>query len=264
LSATVSVVVPSLNSREFIANALASALEQDGVNFEVVVQDGGSTDGTPELVRRLADERVQLIVEPDEGQADALNRAVRIASGEWIFWLNADDLIAPSAFANAAAALDERHDIVFGAWGVVDEEGQLIKHYTPGTLTRERLLTRGTFVFSGSTFFRKELIIERGGFDATLDCCMDYDLLLRIVPGARIARISQDLGYLRSHPRSKSNSRPWAFFREHSIIAFRSARPSIRLITRIAVAQLQMAAYLLTRPIWRSSIWLRLRPAKRW
>jgi glycosyltransferase involved in cell wall biosynthesis len=261
---TVSVVVPSLNSRKYLADALASVLEQDGVSFEVLIQDGGSTDGTADVVRSLADERVRLIVEPDGGQAEALNRALRTASGEWILWLNADDVIAPNAFESVAAALNEEQDIVFGAWGLVNEEGKLIKHYTPGNLTRERLLTRGTFVFSGAAFFRRNFVIERGAFDTTLDYCMDYDLLLRVVPGARIARVQHDIGYLRSHPNSKSNSRPWAFFREHSIIALRNASPSARSVTRIVVAQFVMAAYILTRPIWRSAVWLRLRPAKRW
>jgi glycosyltransferase involved in cell wall biosynthesis len=260
---TLSIIVPSLNSGRFIRYALSSVLAQGAIDFEVIVHDGGSTDGTHEIIRACADERIRLITEPDDGQADALNRAVQRATGDWILWMNADDLLAQNAFAQAADTLNGSHDIVLGGWGLVDESGRLIKHYTPARLEHSRLLTKGAYVFSGSTFFRRELLLERGGFDPSLNFCMDYDLLLRVVPNARIAQIPYDVGYLRCHPLSKSNSQPWGFFREHWIVARRNASGSRWMLARLLIAQLKMAAYLLSRPVWRSPIWLWIRPSKR-
>jgi glycosyltransferase involved in cell wall biosynthesis len=262
MTVSISVIVPSLNSAEFIGQALRSALAQSAVDFEIVVQDGGSTDSTHEVVRGLNDDRVRLIIERDDGQADALNRALSQAKGDWIIWLNADDLLAHDAFASAAEALCDSNDIVFGDWGLVDSAGRLFKHYTPLPLSLERLLARGAYVFSGGVFFRKSLLTERGAFDSKLHFCMDYDLFLRVVSDARIAQIPHDIGYLRSHPKSKSNSTPWSFFREHWVVARKHAPSEPRVIARLVASQLKMAAYLSTRPLWRSRLWLYVRPAK--
>ena len=263
MTVPISVIIPSLNCGEFIRGALLSVLAQSAVGFEVIVQDGGSTDSTHEVIRDFADDRLRLFIERDDGQADALNRGLRKAAGDWIIWLNADDVLARDAFESAAEALGEPNDIVFGDWGLVDSDGRLFKHYSPAALSQERLLAHGTYVFSGGVFFRRSLVIERGGFDSRLNFCMDYDLLLRIVPNARIAQIPHDIGYLRSHPTSKSDSRPWSFFKEHWVVARKHAPSELHVIARLVVSQLKMAAYLLSRPLWRSRLWLNFRPAKR-
>src|SRR2546430_4160523 len=94
MSVKLSVVVPSLNSGRFIRHALSSVLAQESVDLEVIVQDGGSSDETREIIRDYGDDRILLVTESDDGQAEALNRAVQRATGEWILWLNADDVLA--------------------------------------------------------------------------------------------------------------------------------------------------------------------------
>jgi glycosyltransferase involved in cell wall biosynthesis len=243
-------------------DALESALSQQGIAFEVLIQDGASTDRTHELVREFRDERLRLVVERDDGQADALNRALSNAKGEWIIWLNADDLLAPDAFASVAPLLGEPYEIVFGSSGLIDSDGRLFKHYTPEQLSYERLLRRGTYVFSGSTFFRRTHLLARGGFNQALHYCMDYELFLRVVPTARIIQVPHDIGYLRCHPASKSSSMPWRFFGEHWMVVRQHSPSDAGTIGRLLLGHAKMGFYLMTRPVWRSRLWLAFRPAK--
>jgi len=109
----ISVVVPSLNSSEFLPNALRSALGQ-GVELEVVIQDGGSTDGTHHMVAALQEPRIRFFSGQDSGQADAINRAVAHARGDWMVWLNADDVLVDGALQSVTTALDDCVDFVYG------------------------------------------------------------------------------------------------------------------------------------------------------
>jgi GT2 family glycosyltransferase len=259
----VSVLVPSLNAGDFIRSALISVLGAR-IPLEVIVQDGGSVDATHEIVKRIADERVRLIVERDRGQADALNRGLAVARGEFILWLNADDVVIAQGLEQAIGATNDA-DVVYGGWGLIDVGGRRIKTYRPGPLDYNRLLRRGAYIFSGSLLVRRELLQALGGFAGSLHSCMDFDLLLRMArSGATAKRIDGEIGLLRIHPASKGERAPWQFFREHWRIAWRERSTAPELLSWILLAQIRMAMYLLTRPIWRSSAWLRIRPAKEW
>ena len=93
----VSIVTPSLDQGAFVERTLESVLSQQGdFDLEYLVQDGGSSDGTLEILERHKD-RISLVVERDSGQADAVNRALRRARGEIVGWVNSDDLLRPGA-----------------------------------------------------------------------------------------------------------------------------------------------------------------------
>src|SRR6266545_6693676 len=100
----VSIITPSLNQAAFIAAAIESVLMQDYPSIEYIVVDGGSSDGTLEILKRYGD-RVRWISEPDAGQSDAIDKGVRLTHGEILAWLNADDLYLPRAVSAAVAAL---------------------------------------------------------------------------------------------------------------------------------------------------------------
>src|SRR4051812_29881963 len=89
----ISVIMPSFNSGPFLREAMTSVLSGPGPTRELVIQDAQSDDGTREVVDSFNDPRIRLVSEPDNGQADAINRAVNRSRGEWILWLNADDAL---------------------------------------------------------------------------------------------------------------------------------------------------------------------------
>src|SRR5258708_2432868 len=110
----VSIITACFNARAYIESTLHSVLSQTGPALEYIVVDGGSTDGTLDILRRYQD-RIRLISEPDRGQADALNKGLRLARGELVGWLNADDTYEPGAVEAGWQALrqDSQAGLVF-------------------------------------------------------------------------------------------------------------------------------------------------------
>ena len=256
----VSVLIPSFNSSPHLAHSVASALAQDGIAIEVLVQDGGSTDGSLDALTALADPRLDWISEPDGGQSDALNRALGRARGDYVIWLNADDLLTPGA-GRALLAAARRHgcDVVHGSYEIIDAGGEVIKPYTSAPLERARLIRYGTYIFSGALLIDRRLLLKIGCFDDHLHYCMDYDLLLRIArSGARTGRIADVVAQFRRQPESKSESVWLPFVREHLRVARRHGATRLQIVRSVVFT----LTYLALRPLWRSSIWLRIRPRK--
>jgi glycosyltransferase involved in cell wall biosynthesis len=255
----ISVVVPSLNSGAYLPDALRSALDQE-VDLEVVVQDGGSTDATSEIVTSFQDPRVRFFREPDGGQADAVNRAVAAARGEWIVWLNADDMLAPSALGAVGHLLDDGTDLVYGDWRLIRHDGRVLRTYrAPPRISREYVLRHGTAVFSGSMIFRRSRFLEWGGLDSRLSFCMDFELLARIADWPRMRYVPVVIGTFRVHDRSKSGNEPWAFLREERAIRKRFAATS-RLAD--AMHDARFAAYIVSSPLRYSRAWSAVRKVK--
>ncbi len=257
--ASISVIMPSLNGRHFIETAIRSVLSQDVDELELVIQDGGSTDGTRELVESLADPRVRIVSEPDRGQADALNRAVGRARGEWILWLNADDELARGVLPTLAPALSDGHDLIYGDFGIIDEHGTVVKEYETPDFSFKRILDRGAYIFSGSMLVRREVIEQVGGFDEHLGYCMDYDFLCKIAPRVKPRYHPGIVAYLRDHAATKSRRQPWSFLRERWIVSRRHGAPLVSTVQGQVVGTL----YLLAGPLRRSRHWRQLHPRKR-
>lgn len=131
----ISIVMPSLNQARFLPEALDSVLAQDHAHLELIVADGGSSDGTAGILaeRGATDPRLRWFSKPDTGPAQALNRAMAEARGTLIGWLNADDLYAPGAVRRAAEALELHPEwvLAYGHGEHVDETGGLISPIPP-------------------------------------------------------------------------------------------------------------------------------------
>jgi glycosyltransferase involved in cell wall biosynthesis len=231
---TVSVVIPSFNGAAYLREALVSALEQDPPPLEILVQDGGSTDDTAAIVAAFDDPRISIVSEPDGGQSDALNRVIARTRGEWVCWLNVDDLLRPGLFAAAAQAGDA--DVVYGDFEWIDEDGRPLRHFQPpAELTQERLLNDGCYVFSGAALFRRSIFERFGGLDERLHLAMDYDLYLRIAPHVRARKVPATLGAFRVHGDSKTSAITWGVFRETGRVRRRhdGYRPATRRLVLI-------------------------------
>jgi glycosyltransferase involved in cell wall biosynthesis len=252
--------MPSLNSERYIGDAIHSVLSQEVDDLELVIQDGGSTDGTMDVVRTFANSQISWRSEPDRGQADALNRAVRRAVGDWILWLNSDDTLAPGALSKLLPRLGStRFLIVHGDFGIIDGEGRIVKRYVCSPMTFERLLPRGAYVFSATVFVNRGLVAEVGPFDERLHFCMDDDWLLRLAKASKAHYEPGIVAFLRDHAESKTRTHPWGLWRERWIVARRHGASRFSA----GRGQVFLAAYLSMRPLLRSRLWRRLRPGKR-
>jgi len=256
--------MPVMNGERFIEEALRCALASE-VDLEIIVQDGGSTDATAEIVASLGDRRVSFLSESDQGQADALNRAIRRARGRWILWLNADDFVDPSAVSRLSSTLmNTEATLVYGDFAIVDVAGRPIRSYEcPGHWSRGSLLDTGLRVFSGSIFLDRTLLCSLGGFDNRLHYCMDYELLIRIIPEARLLYVPGVIGSFRMHSGSKSGSVPWRFFREYRSIQSKYRSSGLWGRVKSYNAQSRLALFTATSRFRYSRTWSRIRPTKR-
>ncbi|MDD5371442.1 MAG: glycosyltransferase family 2 protein [Anaerolineaceae bacterium] len=198
----VSIVTPSFNQACFLETTLRSVLEQDYPNIEYFVMDGGSQDGSREILERYASRLAGWVSEPDQGQTDAINQGFARANGKYLAWLNSDDTYEPGAIREAVAYLEAHPEAgaVYGDTNFIDEQGSIIGRF-PARQTDLARLRRGyVHIPQQATFFRADLWRRVGPLDPSFFFAMDYDLWVRL------ARI-QPLVYL---------PRVWANFRLHS------------------------------------------------
>ena len=196
MSRRISVIMPSYNAAAYIGEAVGSILSQDFQDYEIVIQDAGSTDGTESIIRSFAEDRVRFYQEKDRGQSHALNLAVEKAQGDWLLWLNADDLLCQGALSAAAAYFDSDWDLILGDFAIIDADGKRLKSYRSQRLKYERLLANGCYVFSGSAFWQKEAFVALGGLDESLHYAMDLDMFLRAAREMRPHQIDPGAVYV--------------------------------------------------------------------
>jgi glycosyltransferase involved in cell wall biosynthesis len=204
----VSVVVPCLNRAHVLAQALDSVLSQDYGRIECIVMDGGSSDGTLDVLRSYG-ERISWVSAPDSGPADAINRGWQRSSGEILAWLNADDTWQPAAVTRVVAYLNghPEADVVFGACGGIDEEGRSLWLERPRPWSLERAVLRYDPQIHQPAAFMRRAILEKVGW-LTPDWCHDHDLWLRIgIAGGRIEPLDEHLADCRVWPED-ANKQP--------------------------------------------------------
>jgi glycosyltransferase involved in cell wall biosynthesis len=223
----VSIVTPSLNQGRFIADTIESVRAQDYPRIEHIVMDGGSRDETPAIVARYLD-RLTWISEPDAGQSHAINRGLRMASGEILSWLNTDDRLLPGAVRAVVDAFRADPDVmmVYGDGDLIDASGQKLwpfRFTEPFNL--RRLVEVGDFILQPAAFVRREALEAVEYLDEDLHWCMDWDLWIRIGQRFRVRYLPLPLAQARIHPDAKTSRGGLAKIREmHRIIRRHSRR----------------------------------------
>lgn len=259
----ISVIMPSFNSGRFLREAITSVLSGPGPSRELVIQDAQSDDGTREVVDSFDDPRIRFVSEPDHGQADAVNRAVNRSRGEWILWLNADDALAPNAFQAISPWLRPGVDMVHGDWATIGSGGEVIRRYECAPLEFERSLRYGSYLYHGAMLIRRSLYDQAGPLDVSLDLCMDYDFVLRVLRLTTPQHCGECLALFRIQPASKSATEPWRQYRQSFQVARRHGALRWPRLPHTVSRRSLAAVYLLTRRLWRSQVMQRLRPTSR-
>jgi glycosyltransferase involved in cell wall biosynthesis len=203
---TITIVTPTFNAAATIEQTLESIYSQQYPGLEHVVVDGGSNDGTLAILEReQAAGRMRFISEPDRGLSDAFNKGVKLAGGEYVGWLNADDTYEPGALAAVGAALAAAPDAewatgrckIMGGDGaesrlaVTAYKNFLLRHFSL------RLYLTNNFVSSPSTFARRAVLDEIGALDERFKYSADYDLWLRLARRSDPVLVDADVARFR-------------------------------------------------------------------
>jgi len=204
----ISIVTPSFNQAEFIERNIRSVLDQGYGNLEHLVVDGGSTDGTIDILKKYP--HLTWSSEKDRGQTHALNKGFRRASGEIIGWLNSDDTYNPGTLATVVAAFgDPGVDVVYGDGYETGPDDEIIREYHSRGVSVEGLVKYWKWKFEfvqPSFFFRRSVFSEVGFLDESLFYVMDIDFFIRLCRRYRLHYIQQPLANLRMHDRSKTGT----------------------------------------------------------
>lgn len=203
----IATVTISYNQARFLAAAIESVLGQGYPDFDYIVVDAGSTDGSRDIIARYAG-RLTAILEPDAGPADGLNRGFARTTAQVFGYINADDMLLPGALATVAGHFaDPDVDVICGNGMMIDADGRDIR---PIYTSRFALDTLGhgamTFVQQAS-FFRAGAFARAGGFNVANRTCWDVELLVDMaLAGARVRNVPERLGAFRVHGDSITGS----------------------------------------------------------
>lgn len=177
----VSIVTPSYNQARFLEETIRSVLLQGYPNLEYIIMDGGSTDGSVEIIRKYEPWLAYWVSEKDGGQADAIDKGWRMATGDVVAWLNSDDTYVPGAVGKAMALLAAHPSasVIAGSTAFVGEDGVPIRVITPSVFDPHVHLILPPYAQPG-VFCRRSAVEATGFLDTTLHYVMDHDLWYRL------------------------------------------------------------------------------------
>lgn len=235
----ISVITPSYNQGRYIEETIRSVLLQDYPNLEYIVIDGGSTDDSPGIIKRYAPWLAYWVSEADKGQSQAINKGMEKATGDWVAWLNTDDIYLPGALWQVAATIlqaPEPLSWVVGATIHTDSELREVDEFKPHLYTApgrdmsyapmgwlDFVCTKrsGIALPQPSSFWRRDAVMRAGGINESMRYAMDHELYGRLAYHAfRPVLIEQALACFRAHEGQKTADFPVAFWQEELEIVY--------------------------------------------
>ena len=234
MSVKISVVTPSYNQADFLEQTLRSVIGQRDLIHEYFVLDGGSDDGSVQIIKRYADHIDDWVSAPDNGQCDAIHQGFSKCTGDVLYWINSDDILLPGALQHVHEAFDAQPDldVVTGYSVAIDADDRILRvrrrvHDSPwwGRLGYLRI-TQPT------CFFRRELYESVGGLDLDLHCCLDTDLWYKMyTKNSRWGGVDEYLAAFRLHDQAKGSALLDQYEVERAIMKRRHPKHTGRKIT---------------------------------
>jgi len=207
---TVSIVTPSYNQGPFIEETIRSVLLQEYPNLEYIIIDGGSTDGSVDIIRKYADRLDYWVSEKDRGPAHAVNKGFARAHGEIFSWLNSDDFLLPEAISRIVEMHRKYPTAVAWIGGCyrIDPDGRILSNILPNGLDRDSLADWGHrgFFYQPSCFFSAQAWHKTGPLDEGLHLAFDLDLWLRLSPIGAFVSTSEIISAAIIHKDAKTQA----------------------------------------------------------
>jgi glycosyltransferase involved in cell wall biosynthesis len=256
---TLSIVTPTLNVGRYLEACLGSVAAQECTNFEHIVVDGGSMDGTVGLLSSWDAHPVRWVSEPDRGQGHAINKGFAMARGDIVAWLNADDLYEPWTVRRVVHHFESSKELEFlyGLAIVIDASGAFVRVAPQPRPQLTDLYRFSPFLHQPAVFFRRSLVERFGPLDESLIYAMDYEYWLRVGREVRARFEPEVFACIRQRPNSKMADPGWRrFYREMRRCYLRHGgrRFSPMLLERWLNRTVEYPVYMLAWPV-RKVLW---------
>lgn len=202
----ISVVTPSFNQAQYLEETIKSVLDQQYPNLEYIIIDGGSDDGSIEIIQKYSEHLAYWVSEPDEGQTDALIKGFERASGEIMAWLCSDDLYEPYTLREVTETFgrNPHWQVVYGDSLWIDTDGRYIRPKKEIGFNRFIWLYEGNYIPQPSTFWRRGIYEQVGGLDRQWDLAMDADLWIRFAEFTGLYHVPRVWSRMRDYPEQKN------------------------------------------------------------
>jgi glycosyltransferase involved in cell wall biosynthesis len=215
----VTIVTPSYNQARFLEATLRSVLEQTYPRIEYLVVDGASTDGSVEIIRRYADRLAWWVSEKDSGQSEAINKGLRRARGEFVGWLNSDDIYLPGAVSAAVMAFQSHPEVglIYGNALAIDTDGKAFNLMRARQYTLTDLMAF-QIICQPAAFMRRSVLEDVNYLDPAYQLLMDNLLWMCMAQKAPILYVPQTWAAARYHDQAKNRTRGAAYGREARLL----------------------------------------------
>lgn len=213
MSIKISIITPCFNMVNYIEQTLNSILNQNYGNLELIIIDGGSTDGTVEVIKKYKEKITVFISEKDNGQYDAINKGLKMATGDVIAWLNADDIYFPWTFSTISLIFETFSEVnwLIGSFSFLDENGHVTNFYKQNGAKPQKYIANGWFRKSlfgflqqESMFWRRELMYKGGFLNTNYNLAADFELWTRYAKLTELVALDLPLASFRKRKTSRS------------------------------------------------------------
>ena len=218
----ITIVTPSYNQAEYLERTILSVLNQGYPNLEYFVMDGGSTDGSVAIIKKYESYLTGWISEKDHGQVNAINKGLKLATGDLVGFQNSDDVFAPGAFRAVAESYLQHpnDDVFFGNMYIIDEQDVITEEMRQLPFCPECQIYEGMQIFNQSFLFKRKLLDLYGYFDEKYRFAFDYEIATRygLKPDVRCHLVTDFWGAFRIQANAKSSTIANIGIEEHQII----------------------------------------------
>lgn len=241
----VSVITPSYNQARFLEYTIQSVIQQDYPNIEYLVVDGGSSDGSLEIIKKYADHIAWWVSERDSGQAEAINKGINRSTGEIVAWLNSDDIFLPGTISQAVGILQSHPEagFVYGNAITIDAQGRPLNglRFADWGLTD---LVSFRIICQPAVVIRREPYQQAGGLDLDYHFMLDHRLWIKIARNHPLFHVDQSWAAARHHEAAKNVSQAEGFARETMrLLEWMESQPDLQHIIETNHNKVMAGAY---------------------